>query len=112
MEIPVPPARLEERPWRQSQRAGAREDRMLGRIEVCIPARLADLEITVPAEPAEPAGPAAFASTHDRTVREISILDAGHGSELGALAGLLLRTESVASSKIELIDAQRGRLRR
>ncbi len=111
MEIPVPPARLEERPWRQSQRAGAREDRMLGRIEVCIPARLADLEITVPAEPAEPAepagpaGPAAFASTLDRTVREISILDAGHGSELGALAGLLLRTESVASSKIELIDA-------
>ena len=81
---------------------------MLGRIEVCLPARLADLEIKLPAGPAGSAGPAepaAFASLLDRTVREISILDAGHGSELRALAGLLLRTESVASSKIELIDA-------
>ena len=101
----MPPARVEEMPWRQSQRAGARADRMLGRIEVCLPARLADLEITLPAGPAGSAGPAALASLLDRTVREVSILDAAHGSELGALAGLLLRTESVASSKIELIDA-------
>lgn len=96
MKLPVPAARAEERSWRQSQRAGSREDRMLGRIDVCLPARLADLEISAPPE---------FAATLDRAIRDVSILDAGHGSELGALAGLLLRTESVASSKIELIDA-------
>ncbi|MEU4293507.1 Fic family protein [Kribbella sp. NPDC026596] len=38
-------------------------------------------------------------------VMEIVALDHSHGAELGALETLLLRTESVASSKIEHIDA-------
>ena len=38
-------------------------------------------------------------------LREIAALDASHGAHLGALGTMLLRTESVASSKIEQVEA-------
>ncbi len=69
---------------------------MLEQVEVCLPARLADMQFAVPAE---------LIDSLDDSVRAISLLDASHGPYLGALSGLLLRTESVASSKIELIEA-------
>ncbi|WP_205256771.1 Fic family protein [Nakamurella flavida] len=41
----------------------------------------------------------------DLAIREITLLDGAHGQVLGALKGLLLRTESIASSKIEEVEA-------
>ena len=38
----VPAGGLQARPWRQQQRAGTRDGRMLEQIEVTIPARIAD----------------------------------------------------------------------
>ena len=94
--LPVPTALVEVRPWRQLQRGGTRADRMLDRIEVCIPGRLADLTLPTPAD---------LAAMSDQAVRAVTIVDTDHGPYLGALSGLLLRTESVASSKIEAIEA-------
>lgn len=69
---------------------------MLEQVEVCLPAKLADMQLAFPAE---------LADALDDSVRAVSLLDARYGRYLGALSGLLLRTESVASSKIELIEA-------
>lgn len=69
---------------------------MLEKIEVTIPARIAELEFDLPGETAE---------ALDTAARAIASLDAADGPVLSALSGLLLRTESVASSKIENISA-------
>ncbi len=69
---------------------------MLEQIEVTVPARIADIHLDIPAEIAE---------ALDTAARAIAALDAAHGPVLSALSGLLLRTESVASSKIENINA-------
>lgn len=92
----IPAAGSESRPWRQQQRAGTRDDRMLEQIEVTIPARIADIDLAIPAEVAEGL---------DAAARAVASLDAAHGPVLSALSGLLLRTESVASSRIENINA-------
>jgi Fic family protein len=92
----IPAAVDESRPWRQRQRAGTREDRILEQIEVTIPAHIADLDLAIPGDIAEDL---------DTAARAIASLDTSHGPVLSALSGLLLRTESVASSKIEHISA-------
>ena len=92
----IPAAGSESRPWRQRQRAGTRDDRMLDQIAVIIPARIADLALAIPGDIAE---------NLDTAARALASLDASHGPVLSALSGLLLRTESVASSKIEHINA-------
>ena len=92
----VPPARREWRPWRQAQRSGSREDRMVDRIEVTIPPPIAGLNVEIPGDVAE---------RLDSAARAIASLDSAYGPALAGLAGLLLRTESVASSKIEGISA-------
>lgn len=94
--LTVPAAHSESRPWRQQQRAGTRDDRMLDQIEVTIPARIAHLDLAIPG---------AIAEALDTAARAVASLDAAHGPILSALSGLLLRTESVASSKIENINA-------
>ena len=48
---------------------------------------------------------AALVGHLESATREITLLDGAHGAALEALAGLLLRTESVASSKIEAVEA-------
>lgn len=83
-------------PWRQSHRSGTRDDRMLDEVEVSIPPRIAQ---------ATPALEASVVATMEEALREIVSLDQEHGSDLQALGALLLRTESVASSRIEHIDA-------
>ena len=92
----MPAATSESRPWRQQQRAGTRDDRMLEQIEVTIPSRIAHLDLAIPGEIAE---------ALDTAARAVASLDAAQGPVLSALSGLLLRTESVASSKIENINA-------
>ena len=86
----------EVRPWRQTVRGGTREDRMLREVTVCLPPQIADRHLSVNS---------ALASQIEECLREIAVLDLSHGSHLGALGTMLLRTESVASSKIEQVEA-------
>jgi Fic family protein len=91
-----PPHRAETRPWNPRHRQGSRADRTLTEIEVSIPPRIADLAYTA-------TGPVARA--HEDAVIAVARLEAGYGQHLAPLADFLLRSESVASSKIEHIDA-------
>ena len=95
--IAITPVTREERPWQQTQRAGTRADRLVRSIIVTIPSPLAAMDLSIPSS---------IAGELDAAARAVAILDAGHGSDLSALTGLLLRTESVASSKIEYLDAR------
>jgi Fic family protein len=83
-------------PWRQKMRGGSREDRMLADVEVRLPPHIAAAQVAVPA---------AIVTEMEAAIREVSALDTAHGDHLDSLATLLLRTESVASSKIERIEA-------
>jgi Fic family protein len=82
----------ELRPWRSSAR-GDRADRTLTSITVSVPPRIADLHWS----PDDPG----LAGLLDRAARALRALDRVHGARLGAVGGLLTRTESVASSRIE-----------
>jgi Fic family protein len=86
----------EERPWVQSQRGGTREDRTLRAITVSLPPMIAGLDVVIESE---------LAAELEAAMREISKLDSAYGADLAALGTLLLRTESVASSKIEQVEA-------
>lgn len=83
-------------PWRQSRKSGSREDRMLSEITVSLPPKVGDCT---------PGLPALVAAQGDRALAAITRLDSSHGDHLAALSVLLLRAESVASSKIEHLEA-------
>ena len=83
-------------PWAPAERRGSRSDRTLKLVEVSVPPMIGDLSF-------EPAGQVARA--HDTALIAVATLEAGYGRHLAPLADFLLRTESVASSKIEHIDA-------
>ncbi len=91
-----PRHRHETRAWQQASRGGAKEDRMLRKITVSLPPLIADQDLSLGSE---------LATDVESAMREISKLDATHGADLDALGVLLLRTESVASSKIEAVEA-------
>lgn len=91
-----PAHRVETRPWTPSGRQGNREDRMLTEVDVAIPPLIAELQCDL-------AGDAA--RLHEDAVIAVARLEAGYGQHLAPLADFLLRSESVASSKIEQIDA-------
>jgi len=82
--------------WQQQVRAGTREDRMVRSIKACIPPEIANR---------------AFALTSDQVaksesaIKAIANLDNTHGGILKPLERLLIRTESIASSKIENLSA-------
>jgi Fic family protein len=86
----------EIRPWQQIVPGGPRADRTLSQIEVALPPNIADTELVVDS---------ALAADMELALREIAALDNSHGADLEALGTLLLRTESVASSKIESVEA-------
>jgi Fic family protein len=90
-----PPHEQETRAWQQANRSGTREDRTLRQITVSLPPLIADQGI---------AFDSAFSTDLESAMQEITSLDAD-GTRLEALSLLLLRTESVASSKIEAIEA-------
>jgi Fic family protein len=94
---PWPAARQETRAWQQSVRGGTRADRTLREITVSLPPFIADRDVPLDA---------ALATEVESAVREVVALDTSSaGQILDALGVLLLRTESVASSKIERVEA-------
>lgn len=90
-----PPHGAEVRPWASASR-GPREDRMLRQITVSLPPLIADLAYVPSAEEA---------ADIERAAVDITRLDAVHGPVLSSFATFLLRTEAVASSRIERHDA-------
>jgi Fic family protein len=86
----------EIRPWSQAQRAGNREDRTLARVTVSLPPEIGSRSVPIDTP---------LAAEMESALAEIVALDQTHGGQLDALGVLLLRTESVASSKIESLEA-------
>jgi Fic family protein len=84
------------RPWQPSVRGGTRADRMLPEVTVRLPPMIADLT---------PDLDTALVAELERAMRRVATLDADAAADLEALGTLLLRTESVASSKIEHVEA-------
>jgi len=82
--------------WRQEFRGGSDEDRKLREVAVSLPPKIERLSPVIPPK---------LAARMDETLREIAALDETHGEHLGPMSTLLLRAESVASSKIEHVDA-------
>ncbi|MGV0700577.1 Fic family protein [Mycolicibacter sinensis] len=91
-----PSHRTEQREWTPRGRQGTREDRTLKQIEVELPPMVGRLSY-------DPVG--AVARAHEAALIAVARLEAGFGQHLAPLADFLLRSESVASSKIEHIDA-------
>lgn len=91
-----PPHTAEVLPWRQRVRGGTKADRTLSEVTVSLPPLIAAIDVGLPAE---------SVVAMERALREITVLDRAHGSGLAALGSMLLRTESVASSKIEGVVA-------
>ncbi|OOL32424.1 filamentation induced by cAMP protein fic [Rhodococcus rhodochrous] len=91
-----PPHRTETRDWNPRHRQGSRADRTLEAVEVSVPPMIAALDCDLTG---------AVARTHEEAVIAVARLEAGFGEHLAPLSDFLLRSESVASSKIEHIDA-------
>lgn len=85
----------ETRPWKSAGR-GPREDRMFTEVEVSIPPFIADLNY-------QPA-PHVAAALEEAAVAAGS-LDLTFGEQMSSFGTFLLRTESVASSRIERVNA-------
>ena len=83
-------------PWSQDYRSGSREDRMLREVTVSLPPHIADADVALASD---------VVATMEEATREVVALDHERGAELQALGAILLRTESVASSKIERVEA-------
>ncbi|WP_433168835.1 Fic family protein [Kribbella sp. CA-247076] len=91
------PAHVPEvRPWRQRSRGGTAADRMLREVVTMRPPLIGHRDVRLNTD---------LVAAMETCVVEIAALDHSYGGELAALETLLLRTESVASSKIEQIDA-------
>ncbi|MCX6397677.1 MAG: Fic family protein [Propionibacteriales bacterium] len=91
-----PPHGHEVRSWQQRVAQGPREARRLREVTVSLPPKIRDLTFTAD----RPLAAMANASAGD-----LSNLDLVHGRTLAALNHMLLRTEAVASSKIENLEA-------
>lgn len=89
-----PPIGFERLPWRPRVRASSRADRLLRDYDAAVPPRIAELVPRV--------GPSAVKALTDATAA-IATLDAQAETDVGSLWTQLLRSESVASSKIERI---------
>jgi Fic family protein len=85
----------EARPWSSATR-GPREDRLFREVTVSLPPLIADVAYVPTAEEA---------ADIERAAVDITRLDAVHGPVLSSFATFLLRTEAVASSRIERHDA-------
>ncbi len=91
-----PPHRCETRDWNPRHRQGSRADRTLATVEVSIPPMIGALDCDLLG---------AVARAHEEAVIAIARLEAGCGEHLAPLSDFLFLSESVASSKIEHIDA-------
>ena len=82
--------------WRQSIRGGSRADRMLRTIVVSVPPLISGLTFSPPPE---------VAAAAERALIETAATDGEVRAQSRALGRFMLRTESVASSKIERLNA-------
>lgn len=96
-----PPIGFERLPWRASGRASSRADRLFRAYDAAIPPRIADLTPHL--------GPVAVTALSAATAA-IATLDARAELDVGPLWAQLLRSESVASSKIERIYTKQAEL--
>lgn len=87
---------FEVRPWQQRVAQGPREARRLREVTVSLPPKIRELNFEADR------GLAAMANA---SAGDLSNLDLVHGRTLAALNHMLLRTEAVASSKIENLEA-------
>lgn len=94
--MPWPSHETETREWRQTNRGGTIDDRKYKQVRVWLPPKIAEQEVWINPR---------LSSEMEQSLREVSALDSTHGLHLRALETLLLRTESVASSKIEAVEA-------
>lgn len=94
--VPIPAHTSEPRAWRQEFRGGTREDRLLDTVTVSLPPHISSMHVTLPSD---------LARTVEAATLAIRSADHTHGKHLGTLAALLIRAESVASSKIESVEA-------
>lgn len=88
--IEVPSHAVLPQSWRSE--GGPREDRQFTSFEAYLPQKIASMELSVPAT---------LISESENALDEISRLDAEYGAHLAPLSGMMLRTEAIASSKIE-----------
>lgn len=86
----------QSRPWTQTYRGGTREDRTPRTVTVSMPPKITEISISLDAQ---------TSTDLESAMAEIVKLDSAHGTDLTALGTLLLRNESVASSKIERVEA-------
>ncbi|MCU1353297.1 MAG: DNA-binding protein, partial [Acidimicrobiales bacterium] len=84
-----------------SGRRPSKRERMLSEITVSVPPHIAALDLTLSPD---------TVGILEQAAAAVVDLDRGAGRQLGALGGFLLRTESVASSKIEHVFADRDDL--
>ncbi|MGF0313614.1 Fic family protein [Rhodococcus sp. IEGM1428] len=94
--MPWPPHARTTKKWQPRHRQGSKADRTLGQIEVSIPPAIKDLVFSPSNEAAQ---------AQEAAIIAVARLEAGFGEHLAPLADFLLRSESVASSKIESVDA-------
>ena len=86
----------ETRLYRQASRAGSKHDRTLSEIQVSIPPLISDL--LYQASPK-------LISPLETAVADLREIDSGSAASLNTMASFLIRTDSIASSKIESIEA-------
>ncbi|TFH56077.1 Fic family protein [Glutamicibacter arilaitensis] len=91
-----PAHEIETLPWSQKVRGGTREDRMLSSVEATIPPLIAQLDYA-------PSLPETLAS--ERALLTVAQADTDAEGHSAALSRFMVRSESVASSKIERISA-------
>ncbi|MDT0158261.1 Fic family protein [Microbacterium sp. ARD32] len=94
--IPWPVHDVELLPWRQQVRGGTRADRTLSSVEATVPPMIAERDYLPPITTTVASEEALLAVTQADTDAE------GHSA---AISRFMMRTESVASSKIERITA-------
>lgn len=95
-EVPWPTHGARTVPWRQERRGGSKQDRMLREVETRIPPFIADGDVHVPA---------GLIGANESALLALGAMDAEAAGQSVALARFLIRTESVASSKIERVSA-------
>lgn len=92
-----PPHGIETRPWRQQMRGGTREDRIMASVDASVPPFIRGLDYTPSVSLMAASESALIAVAQADTVAA-----SGHSA---ALSRFMIRSESVASSKIERISA-------
>lgn len=88
--VDVTPHTTLKQSWRSE--SGPREDRQLTRFEAYLPPEIASEDLFLPS---------ALIAECETALDEVSRLDSEYGAHLAPLSGMMLRTEAIASSKIE-----------